>query len=316
MLAQLFVFFFVAAATYIYFWATRRRNYWRDRGVQHVESTPLLGSFCKTLFLKESVTDAFDRVYWHPAAKEAPFVGVNLFHKPAILVRDPELIKRILVKDFNYFNDRHTTTSPDVDPVSALNLFLVNNPLWRLLRIKLSPVFTSGKMKLMFYLVEQIGNVLNGVVKEKIKGDQVIEVRGLFGGYTIDTIALVAFATQANCLKDNETSLFKKTVSEAMSSSYLNKIGFKSAFLFPSFFNLMKMTMFSPAFNDFIRHLLKDVMSDREKSKAVRHDLIDALVGLKKADEKETEKSKSATRSLFELLLAQTRFLVYLSFHR
>lgn len=292
MFVELFITVFVGSIAFGYFWALKRKNYWRDQDVPHVESPILFGNFYKTFFLREPVTDAFDRIYHHPKAKGQPFVGVNLFHKPAIVVRDPELVKKILVKDFNYFGDRHTSTSIDVDPISGLNLFMVNNPLWKMLRNKLSPVFTSGKMKQMFYLLDQVGQVLNEQVALKVKRNPVIEVRELVSGFTIDSIAIAAFATQANCLKETETSVFKKTVFGALSATTLNKIGFKSAFLLPELFRFMKMTVFSPAFNKFIRELLNDVMDDRSKSGVVRHDLVDALLMLKKSEEKENEKSK------------------------
>lgn len=292
MFTEFFISIIVSTVVFVYFWASKRQNYWKDRNVPHVKSPLLIGNLFKTFILKEPITETFDRIYYDSEAKGKPFIGFNAFHKPSILVRDPELIKKVLVKDFNYFADRHTSTSTDVDPISGFNLFMINNPLWRKLRNKLSPVFTSGKMKQMFYLLEQIGQVLNEQAMIKFKRNPVIEIRELASGFTIDSIAIAAFATQANCLQENETSLFKKTVSEALSATTLNKIGFKSAFLFPELFRWMKMTVFSPVFNDFIRHLFKDVMDDRITSGVVRNDLVDALLALKKQDEKENENSK------------------------
>lgn len=286
MFAELFVTLVVSVSAFVLLWALKRKNYWRDKGVTYIDSPILLGSFFKTLILREPVTETFDRLYNHPSAKNEPFIGVNLFHKPAILIRDPEMIKKVMVKDFNYFSDRYTSTPADIDPISGLNLFLVNNPLWKMLRNKLSPVFTSGKMKQMFYLLDQVGKVLHEQVAIKVKRSPIIEIRELMSGFTIDSISIAAFATDAKCLKEDETSEFKKIVSEALSATFLNKIGFKSAFLLPELFRLMKLTMFSPAFNEFIRMLFKDVMDDRAKSGVVRHDLIDTLLMLKRNDDK------------------------------
>lgn len=35
-----------------------------------------------------------------------PISGLYFFHKPVLMIRERELIKRILVKDFNYFTNR------------------------------------------------------------------------------------------------------------------------------------------------------------------------------------------------------------------
>lgn len=42
------------------------------------------------------------------------------------------------------------------DPLGANSLPFANNPEWRMLRTKLTPVFTSGKMKQMFPLIDNV----------------------------------------------------------------------------------------------------------------------------------------------------------------
>lgn len=170
----------------LYFWAYQRQNYWKNRNIAHVKSPLLLGHFFKTVLLKENNVDALTHLYNHPNAKGKAFVGINIFHKPAILIREPELIKRVLIKDFQYFTNRHVGADPVHDPIAGLNLFQIKNPQWKDLRVKLSPIFTSGKMKQMFYMVENVGNVLNETVAKLVNtGQPVIEIRTLLARYTI-----------------------------------------------------------------------------------------------------------------------------------
>lgn len=170
----------------IYYWAHQRQNYWRDRNIPYVKAPKLLGHFFKTVLLRQHNVDAMADLYHHPNAKGKSFVGINVFHKPAVLIRDPELIKRILIKDFNYFANRHVGADPVHDPMAGLALFQIKNPQWRDLRGKLSPIFTSGKMKQMFYMVENVGNVMNEVVGDLVKqGKPIIEIRTLLARYTI-----------------------------------------------------------------------------------------------------------------------------------
>lgn len=284
MFVELFLTLFIASVGYLYFWALKRKNYWKDRNVPHIESPLLLGNVYKTFFMKEVITKAFDKIYYHPNAQGQPFVGINVFHKPSVFIRNPQLIKQIMVKDFNYFSQRHTRAPVDVDPISGLNLFQASNKLWRTLRVKLSPIFTSGKMKQMFYMVEKIGEVLNQELKKKIKVNPIVEMRGLMAGFTIDSIALVAFATEANCLKEDETSEFKRVVITSLTSSYFNKLAVTSVFFFREAIKLLRLTVFSSDFNKFVERLFDEVMHERQKSGVVRNDLIDALLALKKAE--------------------------------
>lgn len=147
-------------AVYGVAWCFHQNSFWKRNNVIHIPSFPLIGHFSEALFLRAQVTSVFNRLYHHEAAQGQPFVGVNLFYKPAILVRDPELVKRILIKDFNYFSNRHNGADPRHDPVGANNLFQLKNPKWRQLRSKLTPVFTSGKHSILNFILQSISYVL------------------------------------------------------------------------------------------------------------------------------------------------------------
>jgi hypothetical protein len=87
-------------------------------------------------------------------------VGIFSFDKPSLLIRDPELVKNILVKDFHNFMDRIISVEEKFDPIFGNSLPLLKGQLWRHLRTHLTPVFTSRKMKMMFYLVDICGKEL------------------------------------------------------------------------------------------------------------------------------------------------------------
>jgi cytochrome P450 len=69
-------------------------------------------------------------------------------------------VKNILVKDFQNFMDRTISFEEMVGPVICNNLFALKGQLWRHLRTNLTPVFTSRKIKMMFYLVDFCGKEL------------------------------------------------------------------------------------------------------------------------------------------------------------
>jgi hypothetical protein len=97
-------------------------------------------------------------------------VGIFSFDKPSLLIRDLELVKNILVKDFQTFMNRVFSLEEKLDPVLGNNLAAVRGQLWRHLRTSLTTVFTSRKMKMMFYLVDTCGKELIDCL-EKITAD-------------------------------------------------------------------------------------------------------------------------------------------------
>jgi hypothetical protein len=51
--------------------------------------------------------------------------GVFKFGQPVLLIRDPELIKTVLVKEFNSFHDNDFQSDPEVDPLFSRNPFVL-----------------------------------------------------------------------------------------------------------------------------------------------------------------------------------------------
>ena len=56
------------------------------------------------------------------------------------------------------------------DPLFANLLFVLKGQIWRHLRTNLTPVFTSHKMKLMFYLVDTCGEELTDFLQNATAG--------------------------------------------------------------------------------------------------------------------------------------------------
>jgi cytochrome P450 family 6 len=112
-------------------------------------------------------------------------VGIFSFDKPSLLICDLELVKNILVKDFQYFMDLTFSFEDTFDPVAAKSLFALKGQLWRHLRTNLTPVFTSRKMKMMFYLVDFCGKELADCL-EKATADGKLPQRPLQLYYVLE----------------------------------------------------------------------------------------------------------------------------------
>jgi cytochrome P450 family 6 len=135
---------------YLYF--IRNFSFWKRLGVPYAKPLPFLGNLKECVSLKLTIGEHLKNLYDEYGDK--PYVGIFCFDQPSLLVRDPELVKNILVKDANIFQDRIVTINANLDPMFAKALFVLKGQRWRQLRANLTPVFTSGKMKNMFYLVD------------------------------------------------------------------------------------------------------------------------------------------------------------------
>lgn len=90
----------------LYYWGLYKSNYWRRCGFPSVYAMPLIGSVGRVLTFQKCVTEQFCDFYFDKSTKDQPFVGFHLLYKPVIVIKDPALLKRVLVKDFGAFPNR------------------------------------------------------------------------------------------------------------------------------------------------------------------------------------------------------------------
>lgn len=103
-------------------------------------------------------------------------------HTPLLIIRDPELIKHVLCKDFHDFMNRFPDLKQKNRP-ETLILILQQNEKWKNLREKLTPLFSSGKMKMMFGLVKECADDMHSVLEEKVDREPCEEISDLIARY-------------------------------------------------------------------------------------------------------------------------------------
>ena len=87
-------------------------TYWRRMGVaEDPGSFPFGAQFMKDfIFRRTSFFQMTDEVY--KRFPDAPFAGTyGMLGSPTLLIRDPDLAKRVLIKDFDQFMERKPKSS-------------------------------------------------------------------------------------------------------------------------------------------------------------------------------------------------------------
>jgi hypothetical protein len=109
----------------IYVWGTRNHNHFKNRNVPYIKPVPFFGNIrpamCKRN--KEHFPDYILRTYRE--LKDHPYGGAFSFMQPVIILRDPELIKTIMVKEFDHFTDHRPFCDEVIEPLwgkSLINL--------------------------------------------------------------------------------------------------------------------------------------------------------------------------------------------------
>jgi cytochrome P450 family 6 len=114
---SVFILSLLAFFLLIYFWIEQRRGYWTNRGFPSSKLIFPFGSL-KGIGTEKSLCIGLDEFYKKFKGK-GPAVGLFYFTKPTLLPIEPELIKSILVTNFDSFQDRLIYYNKADDPISA-----------------------------------------------------------------------------------------------------------------------------------------------------------------------------------------------------
>ncbi|XP_055693539.1 cytochrome P450 6g1-like [Lutzomyia longipalpis] len=269
---------------FLIWWQKSARLYWEKNGVSYIPGPPLIGIPKDCMMLKKNCGELFMEIYNNEKFKDEPITGVYFFNKPSLVVRHPELIKKILIKDFSNFMDRTLSGDPYHDVIGMDNLFLVKGQRWKTIRHKLSPIFTTGKVKNFFLLMMEVIKILEQKLAEEIGDEpQEYDAKELASLYTTDTLSLCAFGVQANSLLDPKADIHEN-IKRAIDFNWQRGLVYLLSFFLPKLSSVFGLILFSKETNDFLRSTINNVMEERIKSGIKRNDLIDTLIAMNKED--------------------------------
>lgn len=269
--------FVVCLLSAIIWYLKRLHSYWKDRGVPYVEPVPIFGNMKDIFLSRKNFAEALGRLY--VALEGNKFGGIYIAYKPALMIRDPDLIRSVLVKDFAHFQHRGLKVDEKHDPMST-NLFNLGGPKWRTLRSKLSPTFTSGKMKSMFGLMEQCALQLQNHLKPYAASCETLEMKDVHARFTTDVIGTCAFGIQCNSLVNPESEF--RTMGKAIFSSSLGgKIRAIMNFFLVKLALKLHIRMVTKEVENFFTSAVKETIQFRKQNGVKRNDFVQLLIQLK-----------------------------------
>ncbi|OAD60788.1 Cytochrome P450 6k1 [Eufriesea mexicana] len=256
-------------------------TYWQRRGVRTLPSHWFFGNMKDIIKFQKSPAFVIGDLH-QKGSEDDDVLGIYIFHKPFLLLRSPELIKQILIKDFNYFPDRYFTAQSFKDQIGSSNLFTIHNPEWKYLRTKLTPVFSTGKVKKAFNFINETAEAMNKYLEEQFLNGtktKTIVIKDIATKYTTDIISSIAFGVQVNSFDPAQVQFFEKAEKVSEVTPW-RAFQFFLMFFFPRLALYVGGQMLGTSTNYF-RKVFWDSMDSREMSNVKRGDLIDSLLDLK-----------------------------------
>ena len=265
----------VLAVVYAYFKVSF--TYWKKKNIPYVEPNFPFGNLADTLRFRKSIGLVYDEFYKKLEGQK--YGGIYACTKPILVFRDPDIIKNVLVKDFFSFHDRGLFTDEEIDPLSG-HLFLLGGSSWRNLRVKLTPTFTSGKMKMMFQALVECGQELGSILEKCANNEEVIEVKDILARYSTDIIASCAFGIQCNCLKKPDAE-FRQWGRKLFEPTFRNIITGLLSPLFRKVLSVLRLGPIDPKVSKYFRNMVEETVNYRERNNVTRNDFLQLLIQIK-----------------------------------
>ncbi|XP_065355921.1 cytochrome P450 6a2-like [Calliphora vicina] len=260
-------------------------TYWELNGVKQLKTHFLFGNLFKLKSMNH--TELLQEVYDTFKGK-VKIAGMYFFTKPIAVILDLDVVKAILIKDFNNFEDRmEYKNSKDV---LSTHLFNVERTVWKPLRQKLTPTFTSGKMKFMFPTITNLTQELKEAYERNIIecGDNGVNMYDLNARYTTDVVGTCIFGIECNSLKD-PTVEFRQICSKVFGRTNFNIRWHLFKLNYAKFMKFLGSKRFPQFIEDFFMRVARDSVIEREKQGIKRNDFLNILIDLKNTKDEKGE---------------------------
>lgn len=213
-----------------------------------------------------------------------PYIGSFHGTNPVLVVKDPGLLKLIFSKEFFHFNGRETSSHNRKEMLTR-NMFFAHGDEWKVLRTNLTPLFSSVKLKNMFYLINNSADVLERLLEEELTTKPYIDVRCLLSKYTVDIITACAFGISSETMKNNDK---KKTFTAVAVKLFDDQSGYRAVknicrAIWPGLFYALGFKLWEDQVGEFFNNLITEEFRKREETKISRNEFVDLILTWKRS---------------------------------
>ncbi|KFO37341.1 cytochrome P450 3A9 [Fukomys damarensis] len=213
--------------------------------------------------------------------------------QPVLAITDPDIAKTVLVKEcYSVFTNRRS-----FGPVGFMKkaISISEDEDWKRIRTLLSPTFTTGKLKEMFPIIEQYGDVLVKNLRQLAKKGEPVSMKDIFGAYSMDVTTGTSFGVNVDSL-NNPKDPFVEKIKKILKFSFLDPL-FLLILFFPFLTPVMEalnISIFPKDVTDFFKKSIEEIKESRLKEKEKhRVDFLQLMINSQKSNGTESQKALS-----------------------
>ncbi|XP_053601193.1 cytochrome P450 6B5-like [Plodia interpunctella] len=299
MLIQIVLLISIALLVFIYITRKNNEAYWTKRGVKFNDRNKITGPLWDFLTSNKPLFQILDEIY--KKYRDEPAVGIGGLLTPTLLVNDATNIQHLFQTDFKSFNHRGFEVN-DGDHL-ADNILFMNGNRWKLVRQSMTPVFTSAKLKKMFYIMDKSGKDFVDYIKDntlRLNKDAFHSI----STYCCASIGAAVFGIVSESVFD---SPFLDVAKRAANLSFWTNFKFSLMILSPWLSKKLNFKIFSEH-EEFFIGAMKRIIRQREQEHGQKHDFADICVSLQRSGTLKDRETGLELEPTDELLSGQAFF--------
>jgi len=192
---------------------------------------------------------------------------------PTILVTDLEIIKSVMVTDFDHFNDLGFIDQEYRKKVGLVfGLADAYGEEWKVLKRLITPTFSAPKVKKAAKAMNQVGDKMNSFISEALEKGEDVDVMTVVNQYAITTIGAVGFGIDVDCFKDKDSEFVKQ------GNLILSPRRLLWMARWPGMMTFFKIRVLEPSAENFFVKLAESLVKQRQNSMVEHNDMLDSLI--------------------------------------
>lgn len=272
-LTSLFLGFIIFACLYLII----INQFWKKRNVPFVEPQLFYGNV-KWVGERFHACELMQELYSKLKPLGCSFGGFYLYTRPSAMALSFDFIKSVMIKDFKVFSNKGGYYNKDDDPLSESLINLENNQ-WQALRQKLTPIFTTGKIKMMFETISDRAEILVNTIEKETATEGPLEVKDILSRYTTDVIGATAFGVECNALENKNSKFYYIALKSFKSFNFLKR-NFLQAYRKLAL--KLHVVTTNKEVSDFYFHIIDETLHCRKQNPQIqRNDFLNLLINLK-----------------------------------
>lgn len=186
-------------------------RYWDRNGFLSVKASIPFGNF--NSFMRKQRSFSINLYELYSESLLAPYIGVYILCRPALLIRHPSIVKRVLTSDA--VNFRNKLNQNNVNLVLNHEVFMVDQ--------------TEFLRKNMELIIEECKRMTEHLQRNKIATDSIIDIHQIAELFSLTTISSLLFGTDLN-LWENSKNPFVEYVRSDQNSFSIKMIQLSNFF--------------------------------------------------------------------------------------